>query len=247
MRKGKLPVYLQIAGQFREKIVSGYLNPGDMLPSESSLCSEYGISRDTARKSLQELEKEGLVFVRPKIGYFVCSPKHADVALRFPEAIPGCTTSYLDINGRVPDREVQEALGLSENSKVLEFTQLIRSAKGTPVGIDVKYMPYRRSYPSVESEMRFAVFPDITMPHVTPYAYYTEFTISAASAVGKQAELLQCVEKTPLLLIRRLMIERSGKRIAYALRYLLPEYGCLFGSSGYVNEDGGFPKSEPES
>lgn len=145
---------------------------------------------------------------------------------------------------RLPEEEVREALGLSENSKVLEFTQLIRSAEGAPVGIDVKYMPYRRSYPSVESEMRFAVFPDITMPHVTPYAYYTEFTISAAAASGKQAEILQCVEKTPLLLIRRLMIERGGKRIAYALRYLLPEYGCLFGSSGYVNEDGGFPKNE---
>ena len=82
------PVYIQIARELRERIISGQLNPGDILPSESTLCHDYHISRDTARKSLRELENEGLIFSRPKIGYFVSTPKHADVMVQFLENMP---------------------------------------------------------------------------------------------------------------------------------------------------------------
>ena len=234
-----VPVYIQVAGELREQIISGKLNPGDILPSESTLCSEYHISRDTARKSLRELENEGLIFSRPKVGYFVQAPKHENVALQFMETIPGTTTQYLDISGKLPDEDVQEALQIAPTSKVIEFIQLIRDDKENPVGYDVKYVPYRRSYPSVESEMRFAVFPDITFPHVTPYAYYTQFTLEVTSADARQARILMCPLGTPLLLIKRLMIERNGNHIGYTLRYLRQPYATLTGNSGYVESSEG--------
>lgn len=236
------PVYLQIAQELRERIISGQLNPGDILPSESTLSHDYHISRDTARKSLRELENQGLIFSRPKIGYFVSAPKHASVEIQFVENIPGTSTQYLDISGKLPDPHVQEALQISPASKVIEFVQLIRDENENPIGYDVKYVPYRRAYPSVESEMRFAVFPDITFPHVPPHSYYTKFTIEATVADAKQSRMILCPLGTPLLMMKRLMIDRSGNRIGYTVRYLRQPYASLNGSSGYVDVPAGGEK-----
>src|SRR5207245_368553 len=44
-RRGDRALYLQIADQLREQIVSGKLAPGSRVPSEHSLMAAYGASR----------------------------------------------------------------------------------------------------------------------------------------------------------------------------------------------------------
>lgn len=61
-QKKAVPAYMKIAGILRRQIIHGELNPGDILPSENSLCETYGVSRDTARKGLLKLENDGLIF-----------------------------------------------------------------------------------------------------------------------------------------------------------------------------------------
>jgi GntR family transcriptional regulator len=61
----------QIANELRERIRSGSLGPGALMPSEPELSRVYGVSRATARAALQVLEQEGLVIVRPKRGRIV--------------------------------------------------------------------------------------------------------------------------------------------------------------------------------
>ena len=235
--RSSLPVYVQIADALRQKIISGALNPGDILPSESSICEAYGVSRDTARKSLIQLENDGLIFSRPKVGYFVSTPKHESFTLSFLEQLPGCTTRYRDIHGILPDQRVQKALQIPPTRKVIEFSQITKDADGTPVAYDVKYIPYERAYPSVESELRFAVFPDITFPRVTPYAYYTELSVKAIAATDFLAEILLCQEGSPLLLVERIFIQQGGNRIGFAQRFSRPPYAGLRGTSGYVYEE----------
>lgn len=234
--KSSVPVYIQIADELRKEIVSGALNPGDILPSESTICETYHVSRDTARKSLIKLENDGLIFSRPKVGYFVKTPKHEDFSISFLEQFPDCITHYRDIHGILPDQRVQEALQIPPTRKVIEFSQITKDSSGTPVAYDTKYIPYERSYPSVESELRFAVFPDITFPRVTPYAYYTELTIQATVASKELAELLLCQEGEPLLLVERIYIQQNGSRIGFAQRYSRQPYAKLRGTSGYIQE-----------
>lgn len=233
-RKKRVPAYMKIAEILRSQIIRGELNPGDILPSESSICETYGVSRDTARKGLLKLEYDGLIFSRPKIGYFVDTPKHEDFSMTFVEQLPGCTTGYRDIHGVMPSERVQAALEIPPTRKVIEFTQITKNADSKPVAYDVKYIPYERAYPSVESELRFAVFPDITFPKVSPHAYYTELSIRAIAATEELAEILECSEGAPLLLVERFFIQHNGDKIGYALRVLSPSYGQLSGNSGYV-------------
>jgi DNA-binding FadR family transcriptional regulator len=52
-----------MASRIRKAIVTGTLNEGDSLPSETQLMAEFGVSRPTAREGLRILESEGLITV----------------------------------------------------------------------------------------------------------------------------------------------------------------------------------------
>jgi DNA-binding GntR family transcriptional regulator len=65
------PLYSQLAAILRRKIQTGELGHLDPLPSETTLCQQYEISRDTARRAVQALRDEGLVFTVAQRGTFV--------------------------------------------------------------------------------------------------------------------------------------------------------------------------------
>ena len=47
------PYYRQIADYFAAQIRDEVLKPGRKLPSESELCSQFSVSRVTARKAIR--------------------------------------------------------------------------------------------------------------------------------------------------------------------------------------------------
>ena len=49
-----------VAGALRRRILGGELGPGDSLPAESELISQFGVSRETVRLALRLLDAEGL-------------------------------------------------------------------------------------------------------------------------------------------------------------------------------------------
>lgn len=53
------PRYYVIEQELRRQIAT--MKPGDALPSEATLCEEFGVSRMTARNSIQGLVQDGLV------------------------------------------------------------------------------------------------------------------------------------------------------------------------------------------
>jgi DNA-binding FadR family transcriptional regulator len=53
-----------IAAQLRRRIIRGELTEGDVLPSESELLAEFGVSRPTLREAIRVLESESLVVVK---------------------------------------------------------------------------------------------------------------------------------------------------------------------------------------
>jgi DNA-binding FadR family transcriptional regulator len=55
------PVYLQVAEQLREAVLSGTLQAGAVLPSERELCEQFGVSRTSVREALRALQAQGIV------------------------------------------------------------------------------------------------------------------------------------------------------------------------------------------
>lgn len=60
--------YRRIADELRQRITSGALSAGSMVPSELALSDEYDVARGTARSALALLLDEGLIEVVPGQG-----------------------------------------------------------------------------------------------------------------------------------------------------------------------------------
>lgn len=71
-----------LASEIRERILSGDLPEGSMLPPERELVEQTGLSRATVREALRILQVERLLRIRPGRGggAFVHRPDHASLA-----------------------------------------------------------------------------------------------------------------------------------------------------------------------
>ena len=65
------PVYQQIKGQIAYEIGTGLLRSGQRLPTIRKLAADLGVAPLTVVQAFEELEREGLVEVRPGVGAFV--------------------------------------------------------------------------------------------------------------------------------------------------------------------------------
>ena len=75
------PYYLQIAEILRVGLAEGKWEPGQLIPSESSLCEMFGVSRTAIRQALGQLVAEGLLHKEKGRGTFVARP-HVAIAVQ---------------------------------------------------------------------------------------------------------------------------------------------------------------------
>lgn len=227
------PVYITIFSELRDQIVNGSLPPGSILPSENELCLKYSTTRETARKGLKQLEQEGLIYSKPRRGYFVNYPQHDEFSLAFPKNLNQSDSRFKDIKIILPEKEIRDALQVPENHKVIALFRA-NYTDNTLYGIEIKYIPYDKGHPSVEKEIDFAVFPEAASAKSTSFSYYTQISVKAVTAPDDILPLLDGRRDEPLLLISRTFITQSGVRIGYSKEYLRAPYGELHGISGYV-------------
>ncbi len=69
MARAAVNRYEEIANHLRRLVAE--LHPGDLLPSETELSRQFGVSRMTARHAVQVLEREHLLHRRKGRGTFV--------------------------------------------------------------------------------------------------------------------------------------------------------------------------------
>ena len=142
-----VPLYFQLAEQFRERIESGLLKPGDQLPSERELGEEFGISRMTARQAIMYLVRHGKLVVKPGIGTFVAEPKLTHDTLHllgFTEEMfshgQAATSQVLEQSLVIPPAPVAARLGLKDNEEAIKLVRL-RLTDDTPLLLETVYIP----------------------------------------------------------------------------------------------------------
>jgi GntR family transcriptional regulator len=72
--RGARPLYIQLAEDISGRIRRGDLRPGDRVPSEPELMRLHAVSRATAVRALEHLERAGLVRREQGRGTFVREP-----------------------------------------------------------------------------------------------------------------------------------------------------------------------------
>ncbi|TDC77164.1 GntR family transcriptional regulator [Streptomyces hainanensis] len=94
----------RVIAELRRRIISGDLPAGASL-SEVALAESFGVSRTPVREALKQLQTEGLVEIRPRVGTFVTAPSRREIAELFEmkELLEGAAARLLAQRGRVPE------------------------------------------------------------------------------------------------------------------------------------------------
>ena len=85
----KKKTYLVLVDKITECYLAGNLNPGERLPSERELASQFNVSRTTIREALRAMELNGLIAIRQGGGSYVIV---SDVQSRKEEIITAVKT-----------------------------------------------------------------------------------------------------------------------------------------------------------
>jgi GntR family transcriptional regulator len=150
--------YKLIAEHLREQIISGALQPGSQLPTETGLAVGYDASRSTIRLAIGLLIQQGLVETRQGLGTYVAEPTnpttvafageedwrtdgHADYALRPDGDLASqLATEKFQAETAAADAELAAALNIAEGGRlVLRRTHLFLGQD--PWSLVVSYYP----------------------------------------------------------------------------------------------------------
>lgn len=100
-------IQARVIDDLRERIISGALEPGVSL-SEIALADAFGVSRTPVREALKQLQTEGLVEIRPRVGTFVTAPSRREINELFEvkALLEGAAARLMAQRGTVPELEM---------------------------------------------------------------------------------------------------------------------------------------------
>lgn len=89
-----IPIYVQVMDYIKKEIVSGRLKTGDQVGTVREMALFFGVNPNTIQRSLQELEREGMVKSERTVGRYICVTSEAIQALRQKQGLE-TTAHYL--------------------------------------------------------------------------------------------------------------------------------------------------------
>lgn len=210
------PLYFQIYTQLLKSIQSGRLHPGDPLPSEEEITRSCGVSRMTARQSLQMLKNDGLASRHRGQGSFVSQPRvEKDIAhlCGFTAEMRGLgmkASSHVLESKIVPaSADAAAKLAIDIGAPVFILRRL-RLADGVPVAIEQASLPQKR-FPGIEKLdfSRRSLYQTLRDRFATQLSRADE-VLEARSARKDEAALLKTQPRASLLVIARVLWSADG-------------------------------------
>jgi GntR family transcriptional regulator/GntR family frlABCD operon transcriptional regulator len=190
----------------KEGIQKGKYNVGSLLPSENELCETYSITRTTARKALEELQKEGFIERIHGKGSVVKERRNSLGLLNvkgFSEAVGNNVETKFLIKPRIEKWDSENPF--IKNQELMDkpclYFQRLRSVAGEPVMIETNWMASE-----LVNEIENLDFVENSFFKTLSRRYLIEITgseqeIRAFSASKREAELLKIPVHNPVLLI----------------------------------------------
>jgi GntR family transcriptional regulator len=216
--------YQQIAQTLRERISA--VGPGHVLPSESDLSAEFGVSRVTVRRALETLRDERLIESRQGFGWFARS---TPLQQRLTQL--DTIERQLEERGIHPQRQILEFAFVAAPAHVAEqlhTDQVLRvkrvnRADGEPFAVVTVWCPAElgQSLSRRDVERRpFYELLGVSLRGATQ-------TIGAASVNADDAALLEVPAGSPVLRCERLTTSTAGEPILLS-EHIFPAHRTEF-------------------
>ncbi len=204
--------YQVIYNDFRNKIVKGIYQAGDLLPKETEVGESFGASKMTVKKAFDMLVNDGFIIKRRGKGTFVqdISPSEMEILAEANQFL-GTTALYPRENVTsevyefeiitVPEK-VADRLNMKPDGKVYKIVR-VRQIDGEPTVLEHTYMP-------------ITVIPDLKFKNVQRSIYYyiehqlglkiatARRTISARKATADEAEKLHLMINDPVVEVKQI-------------------------------------------
>lgn len=219
-----VPLYQQVKNHLENLIINKQLRPGARLPSESDLEEEFGVSRVTVRRALQELSYDGKIKRVPGKGSFVLKPKIEPLTAltSFSENMKaqGYKPSYQHaaISIITPSPQIIERLNLQDGERVAYLTREML-ADGLPMALQYAYFPeniYTRNpglfSPAILNNISFYKILEIELGVPLNRA---EESLDAALARKDEAQKLNITPADIVLIINRTTFDIDDRPIEY--------------------------------
>ncbi|MCH4893282.1 MULTISPECIES: GntR family transcriptional regulator [unclassified Sphingomonas] len=210
------PIYLRLAADLRDRIVTGEIAIGDALPSERDLCDLMGASRVTVRRAIETLIDEGLIVRRQGSGTYVAPRIQA----------PNSYLSSFSQDARARGEKTQtiwmmktRASASAEEAAILEVAAgaavirlgRVRLAGGEPLAIENAIVP-ALFLPDLE-QLGDSLYETLERGGFRPVSGTQR--IRASLATSTEAGLLSMQEGAEILRIERLTRLADGRAVEF--------------------------------
>ncbi|GAA5217675.1 UTRA domain-containing protein [Corallincola platygyrae] len=214
-----MPRYNDIKQGIKALISNGELTAGSQTPSENSLASQYNVSRMTARRALQELVYEGILFARKGFGTYVAEPSSRSAMLEIKSITDEIknqgaryTNRILLLTSRPADKQTALALSVAEGSEVF-FSMIVHQKDG--IALELEQRAVNPELAPAYLKQDFSSF----SPHeyLCGVAPLTEAShqIEAIAPTSSMCEWLKIDRDQPCLQVSRQMASDKGM-VSYA-------------------------------
>ncbi|WP_103753100.1 GntR family transcriptional regulator [Lactobacillus panisapium] len=200
------------------------MKPNEKLPSERQLLVKYGVSRNTIRLALQNLEERGLIYRLHGKGTFVSSiyldrPNIGGI-YSFSEELTRegqkATTQNQSLELVMPTTKIAEQLNLAENEQAYKLVRL-RLANGQPRMFSTTYLP-EKLFPKLEiTDLRSKTLYGVLKEKYNQLSVIAFEDVQAVSLGKPESEYLDVKEGSPSLKIYRKTINDKNIPIEFTI------------------------------
>ena len=224
-RRSKLPLYQQLYEMLRGNITRGAWKPGDLIPAESELIEQYGVSRITVRQVLDMLVQEGLIYRQRGRGSFVAHPTVEQVLQRLVSFTDDMRQRGFAPSTRIvssgllpaPD-DIAGQLHIAPGEELARIERL-RLADGEPMSVEESYLVHRFVPGILDKD-----FVNNPLREVIDRSYNIRWerarqVIRAINATRQMAETLSVRTNAALLFIERVSYSQQGVPVEFLRVY----------------------------
>ena len=216
------PIYRQLADAISGAIDGARLDPRHRLPPERELALGVGVSRDTLRQALLELQRHGRVerTVGRSGGTFVAEPKvnrqlsrYAGLAAQLDEQRIPSSARVLMARERPASPAIAAALEIRSGEPVYEIRR-VRLANSRPVALERTHYPVTRLPGLLERPLDGSLDALLRADYGVAAATAVEH-LEPIAAGPEEVEALGVATGAPLMYVERISYEADGRPLEY--------------------------------
>lgn len=208
------PRYKVIRDRVLQDIESGRLRAGDRVPSENELVGDYGVSRMTARRALQELADAGFLLRTRGVGSFVADSRPMssmlqvrNIAEEIAERGHRHSSEVLILESVSASAELGHYFEIEPGGELYHST-LVHRENDVPIQHEDRYVNPACAPDYLEQDFR-GTTPNVYLSGVAPLAE-ADHVVEATTAAPGVARALDIPDEAPCLQVTRRTFSRQA-------------------------------------